>query len=45
VVQVADEGRGMIPHVDGSSILARPDRPGVVVRMHFNLAAKPETYR
>jgi hypothetical protein len=30
---------------DVFEILARPDRPGVVVRMHFNLAGKPETYR
>jgi serine/threonine-protein kinase RsbW len=61
VVQVADEGRGMVPRVDSPGlglglpliaemtdvfeILARPDRRGVVLRMHFNLGGKPETYR
>ena len=61
VVEVADEGRGMVPRIDGPGlglglpviaqmadifeILARPDRPGVVVRMHFNLAGTPGTYR
>jgi anti-sigma regulatory factor (Ser/Thr protein kinase) len=59
VVEVTDEGRGMVPRIDGPGrglglplisqmtdtfeILSRPERPGVVVRMHFNLAGARET--
>jgi anti-sigma regulatory factor (Ser/Thr protein kinase) len=61
VVDVADEGRGMVPRVDGPGlgvglrliaqvadvleILDQRERPGVVVRMHFNLAGPPATDR
>jgi serine/threonine-protein kinase RsbW len=59
VVEVTDDGKGMVPRVDGPGrglglpliaqmadvfeILRRPQRPGVVLRMHFNLAGPPET--
>jgi anti-sigma regulatory factor (Ser/Thr protein kinase) len=61
VVDVADEGRGMVPRIDSPGlglglaliaqvadvleILDERERPGVVVRMHFNLAGPPATDR
>ena len=61
VVDVADEGRGMVPRVDGPGpgvgllliaqvadvleILDQRERPGVVLRMHFNLAGPPASDR
>jgi hypothetical protein len=61
VIDVADEGRGMVPRVDGQGlgvglpliaqvadvleILDQRERPGVVVRMQFNLAGAPATDR
>jgi serine/threonine-protein kinase RsbW len=61
VVEVADEGRGMVPRVDCPGlgvglpmiaqaadvleILGQRERPGLVVRMHFNLAGPPATDR
>jgi len=61
VVDVADEGRGMVPRIDSPGlglglaliaqvadvleILDQRERPGVVVRMHFNLAGPPATDR
>ncbi len=61
VVDVADEGRGMVPRIDGPGlglglaliaqvadvleILDQRERPGVVVRMRFNLAGPPVTDR
>jgi serine/threonine-protein kinase RsbW len=58
VVEVTDDGRGMVPRVDGPGrglglpliaqmadvfeILGRPERPGVVLRMHFKLAGVRE---
>ena len=61
VVEVADEGRGMVPRIDSPGlgrglaliakvadvleILDQRERPGVVVRMHFNLAGPPATDR
>ena len=61
VIDVADEGRGMVPRVDCPGlgvglpmiaqaadvleILDQRERPGVVVRMHFNLAGPPATDR
>jgi anti-sigma regulatory factor (Ser/Thr protein kinase) len=56
VVEVADDGRGMMPRVDGPGrglglpliaqlsdafeILRRPERPGMVVRMNFDLVVR-----
>ncbi len=61
VVDVADDGRGMVPRIDSPGpglglalmaqvtdvleILDQRERPGVVVRMHFNLAGPPATDR
>jgi serine/threonine-protein kinase RsbW len=61
VVDVEDEGRGMVPRIDSPGvglglaliaqvadvleILDQRERPGIVVRMHFNLAGPPATDR
>jgi serine/threonine-protein kinase RsbW len=61
VVDVANEGRGMVPRIDSPGlgrglariaqvadvleILDQRERPGVVIRMHFNLAGPSATDR